>query len=463
MNSAEVRAHTVVRSGEGWANASGSALPWWLTPLGLVALIPLPALNIAAIVSPASYRELWRVEKIIDGATTWMFLLGLLAFVIGTFLARPLRGSSAAAPGTESWPSLSDHQIARLRIAHRRCLIVTLVGYVVYLGVAVLTAGPSRYLRVLFSGENYDGLLKDLAPSIPGITTLSQVGVLVAIISELLFRITKEKAFRRWIYLLVALAAFRSFFYTERLAMIEVIVPVMVIGFTFAWRNGTAKQRRQLVLAPVFALPLLVTAFGVFEHSRSWVFYREFSNQSYPEFVGKRLAGYYATSYNNGALLTTRYNDNFPRMPYFTLDAIWNAPVIGQTHAYRRITGEEGLERWDNMLDTYANPEFNSPCAIAGAFTDYGPIGGMLFLGLFGFAVGLIWRRFDDARPIGLLLYPIAVVAVIELPRYSYLTAGRATPALVFGIVTAMWLRRERTNASLPRVAGRTISARQPT
>ncbi len=462
MNPSEVRAHTVERSGDG-VDANRSALPRWLTPLGLVALIPLPALIIAAVVSPESYRELWRVEKIIDGATTWMFLLGLLAFVIGTFLARPRRVSGKATVGTDSWPNLSEQQIARLRIAHRRCLMVTLAGYAIYLGVAVLTAGPSRYLRVLFSGENYDGLLKDLAPSIPGITTLSQVGVLVAIMSELLFRITKEKAFRRWIYLLVALAAFRSFFYTERLATIEVIVPVMVIGFTFAWRNGTPRKRRQLVLAPVFALPLLVTAFGVFEHSRSWVFYREFSNQSYPEFVGKRLAGYYATSYNNGALLTTRYNDNFPHMPYFTLDAIWNAPVIGQTHAYRRITGEEGLERWENMLDTYANPEFNSPCGIAAAFTDYGPIGGMLFLGLLGFAVGLVWRRFDDARPLGLLLYPVAVVAVIELPRYSYLTAGRATPALVFGVVTAIWLRREGTNPSLPFLARRTISARQPT
>lgn len=421
-----------------------ASLPWWLTPPGLIAIVPFPALIIAAVVSPQSYRELWRVEKIINGSTTWLFLLGLAAFVIGALLARPV---GAARPGKQSiapsWPNLSSEQLRRLRTAHRRSLIATLIGYAIYLGVAVVSAGPSAYFHVLVSGDNYDGLLKDLAPSIAGITTLSQVGVIVAVMSEFLFRLTKERSFRRWIYLLLALAAFRSYFYTERLATIEVIVPVFVVGFTYAWRNGNPKRRRQLMMTPVFALPLLIGVFGAFEHSRSWVYYRQFSNQSYSEFVGKRIAGYYATSYNNGALLTNRYNDNFTRMPYFTLDALWNAPVIGQTHAYQRLTGEEGLERWDNLLVRYANPEFNSPCGVAGAFADYGVIGGVLFLGLLGAIVGVLWRRFDSAHPMGLLLYPIALVAVTELPRYSYLTTGRATPALIFGAVTASWLTRE--------------------
>lgn len=431
--------------------AEPGALPWWLTPPGLVAVLPLPALVIAAVVSPRSYRELWRVEKMIDGTTAWLFALGIAAFLIATFFAHPITSKDSSQKRNDgNWPNLSTEQIRRLRIAQRRCLAATLIGYAIYLGVAVISAGPSTYFRVLVSGNNYDGLLKELTPSIPGITTLSQVGVIVAVMSELLFRITRERSFRRWTYLLVALGVFRSFFYTERLAAIEVIVPVIVVGFTFVWRNGSSEKRRQLMLAPVFALPLLIGVFGVFEHSRSWVYYRQASNQSYPEFVGKRLAGYYATSYNNGALLTRRYNENFTRMPFFTLDALWNAPLVGQTHAYERITGEEGLERWTNILATHANPEFNSPSGIGAAFTDYGSVGGMLFLGLLGSVVGVLWRRFDAANPIGLLLYPIAVTAVTELPRYSYLTAGRASPGLVFGIVTAIWLRRasERNGAT---------------
>jgi oligosaccharide repeat unit polymerase len=416
-----------------------ASMPWWLTPPGLIALIPLPALLIAVAVSPASYRKLWRVEKIINGEIAWLFLLGILAFTIGSFAPRRHRQKPAAgAP----WPNFSPTQIDRLRIAQKRCLTVTLVGYAIYLGIAMLKAGPLTYVHVLVSGDNYDGTLKDLAPSIPGVTTLSQVGVIAAVMSELLYRMTREKSYRRWLFLLIGLAAFRSFFYTERLATIEVVVPVLVLSAMYVWRNGTAKQRRQLVLAPLLALPLLIGLFGIFEHSRSWVFYRQYSSDSYPEFVGKRLAGYYATSFNNGALLTKQYNENFARMPFFTADAVWNAPVVGQVHAYKAITGEEGLERWDRILAEYANPEFNSPCGIAGPFVDYGRVGGLIFLGLLGLTVGFLWRRFDGATPMGLLLYPIAVVAVSELPRYGYLTAGRATPALLFGVVTAVWMQR---------------------
>jgi oligosaccharide repeat unit polymerase len=423
-----------------------ASMPWWLTPPGLIALIPLPALLIAIAVSPASYRKLWRVEKIINGEIAWLFFLGLAAFTLGAFaprrLSRTATHATTLADPSQPWPNFSSTQIDRLRVAHRRCLTITLVGYAIYLGIAVLNAGPMNYVRVLLSGDNYDGVLKDLTPSIPGVTTLSQVGVIVAVMSELLYRVTREKSFRRWLLLLVGLAAFRSFFYTERLATIEVIVPVLVLAAMYVWRNGTAKQRRQLVLAPLLALPLLIGAFGVFEHSRSWVFYREYSNDTYPEFVGKRLAGYYATSFNNGALLTKEYNTNFTRMPFFTVDAIWNAPIIGQVHAYKAITGEEGFERWDRILAEHANPEFNSPSGIAGPFVDYGRVGGLIFLGVLGLTVGFLWRKFDAAKPIGLLLYPIAIVAVSELPRYGYLTAGRATPALFFGIITAIWVQK---------------------
>jgi oligosaccharide repeat unit polymerase len=444
LGALELRANEANEPNE--ANEQFRTMPWWLTPPGLIALIPLPALLIAIAVSPGSYRKLWRVEKIIDGETAWLFLLGILAFTIGTFAPRRLgrlgRPSRKQVHGSHRWPNFSPTQLDRLQIAHKRCLTITLVGYAIYLGIAVLKAGPSTYVHVLLSGDNYDGALKDLTPSIPGVTTLSQVGVIVAVMSELLYRITRETSYRRWLLLLIGLAAFRSFFYTERLATIEVVVPVLVLGAMYVWRNGTAKQRRQLILAPLLALPLLIGVFGVFEHSRSWVFYRQYSNDSYPEFVGKRLAGYYATSFNNGALLTKQYNENFMRMPFFTADAIWSAPIIGQLHAYKAITGEEGLERWDRILSEHANPEFNSPCGIAGPFVDYGRVGGLIFLGLLGLTVGFLWRRFDGATPMGLLLYPIAVVAVSELPRYGYLTAGRATPALLFGVVTAVWMQR---------------------
>jgi hypothetical protein len=433
---------------------AGRGLPWWLTPPGIIALLGLPTLLIATVVSRQTYRDLWRVDKFLDGQTVWLFLLGLAAFTLAAIVGHgPSQTQSRSIKSTHireatdalapTWPNLSDTQLKLLGRAQRICLAITLFGYVIYLGLAIKTAGVGAYTSVLTSGQNFDGALKDLAPSIPGITTLSQAGVITAIISEVLYRATGRKSFRGVVLLLLLLAGFRSFFFNERLATIEVIVPLLTIGAMHRWRTPQTKRTRSLLrIAPILAIPALMLVFGIFEHSRSWVFYKGVTTDSYPTFVGKRLAGYYSTSYNNGALLIDQYNENFTRMPFFTLDAVWNAPVIGSLGAYESITGESGESRWNSILDTQANREFNSPCGLAAPFSDYGTVGGLIFFGLLGWIVGIVWRKFDEGDPLGVLLYPLVVVGVAELPRYGYLTAGRATPAILVGVIVATLLRK---------------------
>jgi hypothetical protein len=449
-------------------------LPWWLTPPGIISILSIPTLLIATFVSRQTYRDLWRVDKFLDGPTTWLFLLGLAAFVLGTIVGhgpsrrRPQpsfqrglgRNDAMHTDDMRAWPNLAPAQIELLARAHRFCFGVTMFGYVIYLGLAIKTAGIGAYVNVLTSGQNFDATLKDLAPSIPGVTTLSQVGVITAIMSEILYRVTNRKGFRKVLILLVLLAGFRSFFFNERLATIEVIVPLLAIGAMYRWRTPQTHRRKTLLrIAPLLALPALMVVFGVFEHSRSWVFYEGVTNDSYPTFVGKRLAGYYSTSFNNGALLIDQYNENFSRLPFFTLDAVWNAPVVGSLDVYKSITGESGQTRWNAILDGQANREFNSPCGLAAPFSDYGTIGGLIFFGLLGWIVGVLWRRFEDGDPLGMLLYPLVVVGVAELPRYGYLTAGRATPAIVVGVVAALALRRVATEKSL-RIRSMQLQAR---
>ena len=74
----------------------------------------------------------------------------------------------------------------------------------------------------------------------------------------------------------------------------------------------------------------------------------------------------------------------------------------------------------------YANPEFNSPCGVAGAFADYGVIGGVLFLGLLGAIVGGIsnWLNRRRSQPASgtwgdikalVVLAGMLTIAVVEL------------------------------------------------
>ena len=134
--------------------------------------------------------------------------------------------------------------------------------------------------------------------------------------------------------LILFLAFVRSFVATERLAILELIVPLIVVAaFTYVG-DPRPRIRGFVKLAPVILIPAVVAVFAVFEYSRSWVFYKQQSSGSFVDFALERFAGYYATAYNNGQLAL----DHLPldgHVPYVSIQALWDAPGISQLQPLR--------------------------------------------------------------------------------------------------------------------------------
>ena len=80
-----------------------------------------------------------------------------------------------------------------------------------------------------------------------------------------------------------------------------------------------------------------------------------------------------------------------------------------------------------DVLRHYANPEFNNPSGYAAPFADYGLVGGLVFFLVVGIVVGMLYEFFADGRPMALLLYPVAFIGLVEMPRYLYWVQGRTT------------------------------------
>ena len=99
---------------------------------------------------------------------------------------------------------------------------------------------------------------------------------------------------------------------------------------------------------------------------------------------------------------------------------------------------------YTTALEQFGNPEFNNYGGVASPFVDLGIVGGLLFFLLAGMLSGVLYRSLREGRIWGLLLYPLFVLTMLELPRYFYLGQGRATPGLVALVVVALLVNRGR-------------------
>jgi hypothetical protein len=240
----------------------------------------------------------------------------------------------------------------------------------------------------------------------------------------------------------IGLALPRSYILSERLAILELIVPMTVIlAAHLSIQRGLRRSVMQFI--PFVSFVALVVFFGFLEYFRSWTFYRTQVTTSYPEFVLTRLAGYYTTAINNGQLVLDHLN--WPkRLPYETIEAFWTAPGVEWIGLYQKLGGHtppyarpRSQSIFGDVMSQFGNPELNNQSGYVGGFIDYGRFGGILYFLLIGLIAGLLYRGFRQAKPFGLFLYPVVFLGILELPRYIYWSQGRTTYAWIGLLVIA--------------------------
>ncbi len=432
---------------------------WWLHPGAAVVALVVPTLLVALLTSPETYREAWRTPKWVSMDTVALVGPALAALVLGCVAGGCLvrRGR----PGTAPWPTLSPGTEATLRRAFPILIRITFAAYALW-GLALLARGitPWGLVDMARSGQIYDSALRDRLRGISGVTTLTQVGVAAVIVGAVLDARQRSRAIRRSLLILLAIAAARSYFLAERLAIIELAVPWLVVRGAVAAGSPSRHRRRLVQFAPLLAVPLLFAVFAGFELSRSWSYFSSTSQQSYSSFAVSRLLGYYTTSYNNGQVLYDHYRWD-AQLPYYSVEFFWSFPAVQSVVPYERVTAPTppaDRPRYEDVLARYANPEFNSPNGLVAPAVDFGPVGGIAFLAVAGVAAGAAYQSFRRSRTIGMLLYPAIFTGLLELPRELYWTLGRNLPVWV-ALVAVLWAvgrqarDRARSGARAPETA----------
>lgn len=430
---------------------------WWVQAPGVAAVVIMGPALAALWLSPGAYVENWRTPKVFDVWTFWRVTLAAGCIVVGAFLARSRRrpapdgedGADADADGVvagEDLEELVGRDLAGLyRTAFKVLWTLAMAGNLVLLAIGLGNGFRPSQILVLLSGESdlSYGLKQETFSLVPGVTTTTQFGLAAAVLAGIIGP-SASNVVRRQLIALVALTALRSLVVSERLALIEILVPFAIAVLGRKLRAGWRPSRR-FALVPLMAVPALVVFFSAFEFTRSWSAYSD-ENPSLLGFGATRLEGYYVTALNNSEVTWQNRNDLYP-LPYHTLDFYWSFPGLSELTTYEESAGVDPDVSYPNLLRREANPEFTNPGGIGALYAEYGvPLAAGICL-LLGFAARRSFDAMLAGRQMGMLLYPLLFLALLELPRIWYLTSGRAFPSLVALVVVALLgaARRRRT------------------
>jgi oligosaccharide repeat unit polymerase len=416
---------------------------WWLDPA--VALLCVAGLTSVAAwwTSPRTFMSEWGTAKLFDDQHLLLIWFWIGCFALGTAIHKLLRAHVERAATDRPDPIWSRPEHFPLQLLSELfwlTVVLTLFGYFAWIAVAVSRGLSISMLSDVLTGEAgaVYAVRREQFETVKGVTTATQFGMASVILGTILYRRTGSGRILFAMLPLGALSLLRALFLSERLAFLELVVPAFLLWVRL-WvldpSSHAAKLRRVVGLAPIIAPVLVVVVFGATEYFRSWSSHYESSGIPLHEFMLTRFAGYYTTAFNNGVLTLDQANWG-PTVPRYVLDFLWNFP--GMTGSYADIVGFEPTENYGRALQQVLNPEFNNPGGMFLPAYDFGVLLVPVFWFLAGVAARAVFSWFCRERAVGLFLYPMVMLAIVESPRVFYMTSTRAFPTMAVLVAAAV-------------------------
>ncbi len=420
------------------------------SPLSLAFFLFLPLLALYVVTGDAVFATEFDSRKALSGTGLAYFALTLLLFAAGAKAgdqaerAQRLRGGLRRVTEREPTPT----QRRSLAVLLEATLVVSVGAYALWFGLGIVRAGGVAQLFEIWR-THPSRVKEEILATLPGITTLTQLAVAsipLAIAFEL-FR--RGSAIRVLVVVVLALTAVRAVLYSERLAIIELLLPLLFL--LLAPRKVTVPR------VAVYATAFLVTAmtfFAVTELRRTYVYTQDFS-------VGKsaaRFFGYYLTSVNNGMAVI----DHYPaRTPFYSSGQIlWSFPGVSDLRLehvpalgsvslrYVDAFGVDPGSFWPGAFAaqglSYEFSVFTGPGNLA---ADFG-WAGLIAVFVLGVVSGRLYRR-SETTAFHRALYGVWLVGLFEFMRILYFASPRVFPAYVVFVGAYLVLRRTPFRAAI--------------
>jgi oligosaccharide repeat unit polymerase len=421
-----------------------TTLHWWARPHAFTFFFLIPLFVVCTLLPDELFLTWKHAQNFVSPEAFAAAMAALCSFALAAQLTSRI-GIRPAQYGIHAGRLIAR---AQYRCALYGVLCITLAAYVLLLGPAVRNPNLAA---AMYSGSLSTRELREALGQLPGISSFVNLGPLyvtllfqqATLTGSRLSRLDKA-AFAFFLLFVVA----RVFFWSERLALLDVLIPIAII------RLAPMQRYRALVaMLPLVGILALALFFGVTEYFRSWIYYSS-TGISLTEFVATRLLGYYATALNNGALMFTTFDPLF--VPYGTATWFFKFPLLSAPDSTAAFA-----ERIDTAFWTLANPEFNNLSGIFMPINDFGVFGGIIIWILLGAFTGWLYLGFITHRLMSMLLFPSWMTGVYEILRTFNWGETRYFPILALAPVVYWVLALSVVRPPLPSRYGLPTTARQ--
>lgn len=316
--------------------------------------------------------------------------------------------------------------------------ILTIMAYLIWF--YPVFSNISLFTTIISGQGGSDGV-KYVISTLPGITTLSQLGILY--ISIYVYnKITRKKMVIRYnlyFYSILLLTIFRVLAWSERLAFIEIILPILLYLVSFKSFKGKL-WNKLLFFMPYLGLGIIFLFFSITEYFRSWTFYQNVYD-NYWSFISERFFNYYYSALNTGTGILTIYD--WPTYNFINVFSwLYQLPGVGNYF----INEFQIQDVKYQYLQNYGNLEFTNSSGLFIIIQDLGIIGGFVFIAILGFFSGLMYKNFINLNGIGILLYPIFYLTLVEVLRILYISQSRAFPVWLFALfIFVFFIKRKKS------------------
>lgn len=399
---------------------------WWINPFYFFPLLMFTILIGAISIPEDSYINFYSVNKFINYNNIWYSVAAVFFFVMGCFftnmLLKKLKTENTFFEDVDKYEGTFKFFVFLF-------FLFTLFGYLMWFFSMYQHGFSLTMLSSVLMGEQgavFD-LKRNYLTKIAGVTSFTNFSIPFMILAVYYNTQYRRKAVKIMILIVVCLAVFRGVFFSERLAILEVLVPSLLI--TFMHR---IKQRKRLKFVSIYPIVIVIgiaVLFAIGEYFRSWINYYNNVYPSYWDFITTRFFGYYVTALNTGSLYINEFGLASLPAPYFSVNWLWKFPLMGGT--YENLWHLDPEAKFQNMLELSGNPEFNNPSGVLLPYHDFGLVGGITFWLLMGIVSGAFYSFFTKGYTLGLLFYPIWILGLTEVPRYLYFSSGRSFPTWI--------------------------------
>lgn len=403
-----------------------ASAPWWCSPSGIAVGFLLPLFCLIC----------YAIQLNLPGLTarglsflTWPYLfLGaglILMMALGGWLGQQIK--------------IFDRHPAASADIDRMAMVVGGIALMAYLfWFRQYLASPSLLWSIL-SGASRPSRADEL---VTGVTSLANGGPVFFSTYAWRSVLRRDKPVPRAMHamfaLLALLTAFRVYAWSERLALIEAVLPLALMFSLQAARSRRPTVRVLVALGPFLAMPVLLFYFGLAESVRSWTSDTYNGKLAFWDFAIGRMASYYYTALNNGAgFLTTQ---DWPTFRFDYVFSMLHTAPLSVGRIFSELTGSDG-PTFESFLVKYADVEFNNPSGLYTVVYDLGIPLAVVYFGVVGIIAGLLFRGYTAGSLWGAVLYPIVFISYLEVFRYPYLGSGRAFACAVCAALLLMLVR----------------------